>query len=330
MNQAPGHLATIDASFSAVPVDPAVVWIYSPFGRGKSAATVAAFPLGAYVVQRNAIVSAPAVLGWKPFEIRSYDLMQIIDVIIPLAKRAGYNAISIDDFSFIAEALVQQLGGSGWQFWQALRALLLRFRQAARDAGIHVVINSHETGPHDHKGRFIRGGPKLPMREVTEDLPALFDVILRVGTEPQYAQQYGWPACFKCDPNDTNWISKDRFNVCGSTTPLNLGEILRAAGYAGDHPHALRRAPGLEWQDGIVEWAAQMIQGGQPDTQVFGQVAQYAQQAYTPPSPELFAKHLVWTLNDVRARVHLRKNKPVYSALSAYGLSASQLQLQGV
>ena len=87
---------------------------------------------------------------------------------------------------------------------------------------------------------------KLP-----EQMPALCDLVLRCGIEPM---RKPWAGIYKCGL-DADYIMKDRFNVCSTlgTVPMNLAEILRAAGLK------ISRHKDLEWQEEVVEQVAQKI-----------------------------------------------------------------------
>lgn len=144
-------------------------------------------------------------------------------------KSKGYTAIVVDDFSFMAE---QSLSGlekkyKGYDVWGNLRDLVLEFRDKVRFVGIDVILSCWERGPRMKDGALIRGGPLLSGK-LAEQLPAMCDVVLRAVHEPA---RKPWPVVYKCS-TDPNWVMKDRLNVAGrvNPTPMNLGELLRAAG----------------------------------------------------------------------------------------------------
>jgi hypothetical protein len=150
----------------------------------------------------------------------------------------------VDDFSLLAEATIAVLEKrhSGFKLWGALRDAVLDFRDTARHAGMHVVLTAHESTPRTMNGTFIRGGPRLPGR-LPEDLPTACDLVLRASYD---SSRRGWHACYRCTIDDPSWVTKDRHGVTPDRSPMNVGEILRCAGYD------IRRAPGLEWQEELV------------------------------------------------------------------------------
>jgi hypothetical protein len=60
--------------------------------------------------------------------------------------------------------------------------------------------------------------------------------------------------------DDPNWVTKDRHGVTPDRAPMNTAEILRMAGYE------IRRAPGLEWQEGIVDALSKLLVA-EPDSE---------------------------------------------------------------
>ena len=115
-----------------------------------------------------------------------------------------------------------------------------------------VIMSAHESAPTTKDGRFIRGGPKLPGK-MPEDFPGVCDIVLRTAVDKT---RLGWHGVYRCSIDDPNYVTKDRHGVTPDPAPMNLGEILRFAGYT------IQRAPGLEWQEDVVEEVAGMLTVG--------------------------------------------------------------------
>jgi hypothetical protein len=235
--------------------DPAVVAIYGPSGIGKTTDLLYSFPRGFFIAPPGAIKPAHNVVGFVPdSDTTCTTIEQATAKLKTLAsKRGQYDAVIVDDLSILAEQTVASLeaGGKleGLKLWGKVRETLLDFRNTARHLGLHVILTAHESTPRTAQGAFLRGGPKLPGR-MPEDLPTTCDSVLRAAYEPN---KRGWHAVFRCTVDDPSWVTKDRHGIVGDKGPMNTGEFLRAAGYT------IRRAPGLEWMEELVETLAQAL-----------------------------------------------------------------------
>jgi hypothetical protein len=235
--------------------EPAVVAIYGPSGIGKTTDLLFSFPRGLFIAPPGAIKPAHHVVGHVPDSDTSCQTIEAATAKLRAlgAKKGQYDAVIVDDLSVLAEQTVADLeaGGKyeGHKMWGKVRERLLEFRGVARNLGMHVILTAHESTPRTAGGAFIRGGPKLPGR-MPEDLPTTCDSVLRAAYEPN---KRGWHAVFRCTVDDPNWVTKDRHGVVGDKGPMNTAEFLRAAGYT------IRRAPGLEWQEELVETLAQAL-----------------------------------------------------------------------
>ena len=129
---------------------------------------------------------------------------------------------------------------------------------------------------------------KLP-----EQIPAMCDMVFRCGHEPM---RKPWPGVYHCEFS-TDYVMKDRFNVATRIhpAPMNLSEILRAAGYD------MSRHSDLGWQEEVVEKVALSLLSGEP-------VAETVNSSY---------KHLIeggvtpaaarWTMRDALDRSVIRR-----------------------
>ncbi len=295
---------------------PAVVNIYGPSGTGKTTDTLFTFPRGFFIATPAALKPSANVVGWEIppqaiFEAPTVAAATVkIGEVGKLRDRHGepfYDAVVADDFTFLAEQSISALERklSGYKLWGALRDEVLAFRDATRRAGLHVVTIAHETGPRTYAGAFIRGGPRLPGR-LPEDFPAACDLVLRAAADPN---RVGWAVCYRCTERDPSYVSKDRHGVTPDQSPLNLGEILRAAGYR------LRRAPGLDWIDAIAETIAlSLLERPGEEQRILQNAANHVRTNITQN-----LKHVRWALRDGRDRALLRA--AMRNPLAAYGVA---------
>lgn len=232
--------------------DNAVVAVYGPSGIGKTVDQLYSFPQGLFVAPPGALKPAEKVVGSIPDHTEAATIMDATKIVQAQAKSAGkYDAIVVDDFSLLAESTIAVLEKkfTGFKLWGQLRDVVLEFRDVARHAGLHVVLTAHESSPKTANGLFVRGGPRLPGR-LPEDLPTACDLVLRAAFD---STRRGWHACYRCTIDDPNWVSKDRHGVTPDRAPMNVAEILRAAGYP------IRRAKDSDWQEPIVEVLAKAL-----------------------------------------------------------------------
>ena len=110
------------------------------------------------------------------------------------------------------------------------------------------------------------------------------------------ATRRGWHACYRCTIDDPNWVSKDRHGVTPDKAPMNLGEILRLAGYT------LRRAPGLEWLDAFVTAVANDLIANPGQEKVI--LKQAAEACQSGGYDDL---HIRWGMRDALDRVSLTR-----------------------
>jgi hypothetical protein len=293
---------------------------YGPAGSGKSADMIFSFPRWIFIAAPGGI-EKPAIglTGFMPRIVEDKQLnftLKHVCAVIEQARAAGYPGVCIDDFSLIAENTVSSMKGSGWAFWDSVREVFHDFREKARICGVHVWANAHEVSARtkEKDGQYIRGGPRLPMKDMTEDLPVLFDWVLRANVDPQKAMAASsmghapWPGAYRCSRAETAWITKDRHAVTPDYAPMNLAELMRAAGYQVD------RAPGLEWQEQLIEGAAQAICAGSPEPEVLRFILQHGTQRTNEVKP------LRWMLRDARDRAAIRRANSPSELLKEFGI----------
>lgn len=239
--------------------DPAFAIAYGPSKYGKTTDALYSFPNAYFMAQPGALKPSVNVVGFEVPDANVGNPQDIAEAraMIPALVKRGFRATVMDDFTFLAEQTMSKLEQTytGFKLWGKLRDEILALRHDARHAQMHVVLNCHETPPRVYNGGAQRGGPKLPGR-LPEELPAACDLVVRAtlpggGLGGGDIGLIGWKTVYRCAPSDAGYISGDRHGVTPETSPMNLGEILRAAGYVID------RAPGLEWMEKAVTMLAQ-------------------------------------------------------------------------
>jgi hypothetical protein len=144
-----------------------------------------------------------------------------------------------DEFSYMAArtaaALERRL--KGFKFHAVLKQTVMDFRDAARSAGIGVICNCWDQPPKTtSSGKFVRGGPRLPS-DLPEQFPGIADYVFLAKHD---IAQVPWPWAYRTI-GDQNWALKNRDHNTPPMAPMNLGVILRDAGYACPYPPAMER-----------------------------------------------------------------------------------------
>lgn len=275
-----------------------VAAVYGPSGAGKTADMLYSFPRGLFIAPPGALKPAYNVVGFVPASVEVGTIMEATELLKKHAKSGEYDAIVADDFSLLAEQTVAQLEkkNSGFTLWGKVRDAVLEFRDTARHVGMHVILTAHESAPKTTNGAFIRGGPKLPGK-LPEDVPGVCDIVLRAAADPT---RRGWHGCYRCTVDDASWVTKDRHGVTPDRAPMNLGEIMRLAGYT------LRRAPGLEWQDEVVAGLSEALMGATGPGQDKALLTAWSDQLRAAGHHDL---HIRWALRDALDRVSLTRAK---------------------
>lgn len=312
--------------------DPAFGGTYGVSKSGKTTDNLYSFPGAFFLAPPGALKPSVNVVGFDVPVGSVYDPKSVPDATAKLkevAKGGRFKVAVVDDFSLLTElsfAHLEAKGLSGWKLWGALADEVLEFRDTGRRLGMHLLVNMHERAPAIVNGVAMRGGPKLPGK-LPESFPAACDLILRAAPgASSFGVKLGWANVYKCNPNDPAWVTGDRHGVTPENAPMNLGEILRAAGY--DVP----RAPGMDWMDKAVEVvAAVLIKGGPPgDQQALREAApwltgqmltlpQYAAMKDSLEGQRRIGLHARWVLRDAYDRAVLLRAR--MNPLALFGIA---------
>ena len=280
-----------------MPNDPTLVCTYGPSGSGKTTDLGYSFPNAVFIATRGALQPIRSLCGYEPTQLDATTIDDATKFLEKMAKVKDhdFDAVVVDDFSFLAEQqfAVYDKRFSGFTLWGKLRDAALAFRNAARYANVHVILNCWEQPPKmKQDGTRVRGGPMLSGK-LPEQIPAMCDMVLRCGHEPM---RKPWAGVYHCKYS-TDYVMKDRYNVVSRLhpAPMNLAEIFRAAG------HAVSRHKDLGWQEEIVEKVAQDLIGGNP-------VAETVNTAYKELLSGGVSTHAArWTMRDALDRSVIRR-----------------------
>jgi hypothetical protein len=277
------------------PKDPALICVYGRSGSGKTTDCGYSFPNALFVAARGALTSITTTCGYDPAQVAAKDIADATKKIEQFNRQGSkYDAVVVDDFSWLAEQTVLKWGKklSGYDVWRKVNEETLAFRESARHARSHIILNCWYKGPQTkHDGSYVRGGPDLPSK-LPEQLPSMCDIVLQVGHDPM---RKPWGGTYKCAFDSTH-VMKDRFGTCYQLhpCPMNLGEILRASGYS------ISRLKELDWQEAVVEKYSTILADA---PNLFGKM----NELYAQLLPKAGAKAAAWTIRDAIDRMSIRK-----------------------
>ncbi len=262
-----------------MPRDPSFTIIYDYLKSGKTACVLSTFgDRAVYIAAPGAL--APAESVWEFPQPKARDLETFADV-RKLAEGNDVNgaiALVIDDASLVADRTVnyyKMKGIGGYDLWGAVFTSAVRMRDTLRRRGMHIAFTCHPVLAGTRDGVRHLGGPAFP-GQVAMKLPAAADLLLRGEARPGAANgstvvldpalapasaaivttspapsAFGWPRVFRTALHP-DWMQGSRYGT-PDMSPLNLGEILRLAGFP------LPRMKGLEWQENAAQALAERL-----------------------------------------------------------------------
>ena len=302
--------------------EPAFVMTYGKSGSGKTVDCMYSLPNALFIAPPGALKPWKNIIGLPNQPARANNVGTIEEATALLRQegpKRRWQALVVDDFSLMSDRTHQQAEERGltkFVFWGYMRKTLMEFRDVAREFGLHIVVNCHIRNPHtDEKKGWIMGGPMLP-GVMPEDFPKSVDACLRVVPDENYPR---WPFVYSGDGRNAEFVEKTRLGDAITTLPMNLGEILRLE-YGMDGPLGIKRAPGMEWQEDVVEKVATALTA-------MPFLSDGWKETITNTTPGILKKaggnklHAVWTLRDIVARAVLRQMKlrGHDDALAAFG-----------
>lgn len=250
------------------------------------------FPRAMFLADRGSLKPSVRLCGFEPENVELANDVPEVLAGIKNARAKGIKFCVIDDYSLIADRAQQRLERrfTGWKLFGEMKNELLSLRTAARDAGIHVIVTAHQKEAKNINGTNLLGGPNLP-GAMQEAFPSAVDMVLRVVFESSHPL---WQAAYRSGL-DPNWVQGDRLHICPDPAPLNLGEILRSAGYD---------VPRLEsWMDAAVEQASAFLNSmPSPKDGIKAVYEAFIADGKPPP-------HAYWVTRDAFDRVLLARSK---------------------
>jgi hypothetical protein len=258
--------------------DPSFSIAYADLKAGKTSDVLAAFPNAVFVAAPGALAPAINLWGFEPPQRN--DLETFGDV-----RRFGekmdskHVALVVDDATLIADRTANYYFGKGlrgWDIWGAVLASAVKMRDSLRRRGFHIAFTCHPRSARVENGVRVRGGPSF-QGQCALKIPAACDFLLRAEARPgamtaatgsdlgietggvagagtEATQQFGWPMVYRLAWHP-DWMQGSRYGT-PDLAPMNLGEILRLAGFS------IPRMKGLEWQDKVAAGLAQALWDG--------------------------------------------------------------------
>ena len=301
--------------------DPTFSIAYGDLKAGKTADALAAFPEAVFIAAPGAL--APAINQWG-FEPPQRNDLETFKDVREFGEKLPRTTIGLvmDDATLIADRTANfyhAKGLQGWDVWGAVLGSAVKMRDSLRRRGFHIVMTCHPRPAHMENGVRIRGGPSF-QGQCALKIPAAADFLLRAEARPGVAtassgadlgitqvaqtngsaivpaaapaaQSFGWPMCYRTSWHG-DWMQGSRYGT-PDMAPMNLGEILRLAGFA------IPRMRGLEWQEAIADALARKLleAPGLGDStyviQCFEKVKNYAMAKFSKSEA-----HVYWAIRD--------------------------------
>ena len=263
--------------------EPACICVFGTQGTGKSTDIASAFPDAWLFGLPGGVRSASNLIGPDLYSemrerfIAISSLHQVTEYLALMAAgKMERRPIIVDDGSLLAGNLHDLLrpaftSKQNFAFWATLKQHVRALRNASRIAGVHVAINAHpiEGAPkwvvdeRSGEREFVKAGPLFAGKSITPEIVYCFDMVLEVRRDDERARNGLWPSVYWSEPSSTTHNVKDRHAIVEGPTPMNLREIMKAAGYVMPRPR------GLEWMDGVSALVAKRLDAGEERGEVF-------------------------------------------------------------
>lgn len=309
--------------------------LYGPSDSGKSTSLVSAFPMGYFVGPRGGPTKpAQSVYGLKP-AARAVKNLEQFDAQLEWAAKKGFDALVSDDLSIASDSTFREaekdapIGRSGnvdgFYAYDLVTDFLMAMRDKALGYPMHVFIVGHEKNSFTDKktGKFYLGTIELPGKYASIHIPPACDGVYRAEKTNAFGLGPGlmspWNALMRRDPLSAQFFTKCR-DDSPDMLPLNIGELMRANGYK------LRRAPGLEWMDDLIEAGFNAVYETDDTaeiaawlkSQIAGIFARGGRPRWLAPGPIEDGKIVRWVIHDLVSRVLIRQAK--HEQMAEYAL----------
>lgn len=210
-----------------------------------------------------------------------------------------------------------------------LNEMKLDMSDLTRHLGMNYWVTTHliEAGTNE-QGESWGTGPNLGSKKQMDRVPAWIEFCYWLKAADFRQVLDPWHQAIYHVEKSEAVKTKDRSNICWRSTPANIRAILRASSLDVD----LRRIPGLEWQDEVMEEIAEVTADSGLDrtaiaevmTRIFKERGDIDFIPESPETPEL--KHIQWALSDGLALGtirHRQRTSPVPEAWLKAGAAAA-------
>lgn len=283
---------------SETTLEPLTIVTYGAPKTGKTSDLLFSFPKAVFLAPNKAcFASSRRLCGYEPAR---KGVVNNLDAVLVKAKQyaadPSVEALIVDDLALIADQSIRDWDGASrnsYEKWNRLRDTQAELFDIARNAPWHLVCDSHEMGQKELDGTLSQGGPKLTSLNAGQDLAKSASLLLHAVVDTNSGIDLPWPVVYRNDRSDSNWAVGDRTHVAPKVSPMNLGEILRVAGYEISRHHP--------WQEDLVERGSELY------------AAKGREIAFAAAARAVKEKHkgdslaIRWTLRDIYARAYLRE-----------------------
>lgn len=279
---------------------------YAPPKFGKTSAAVMAFPTATVIGELDAVLPLEGDLGWRMKDVRpAKTIPEATEILRKLGKEKKQRFCFVDDFSLLTDNTVNVLEKTNSDvraLYGKLADNIIDFRNVAAAEQIHVWMNAHVKQPETKDGIFFVGGPKLPGKNA-HAIAAKVQTIVK--TEVDKSQKGMWPMVYRCSPHDTQYISGDRWGMVFDMAPQNIGELMRSRGFQ------VPRAPGLEWQEEVVEAFVEAIMAVEEKLQPKAMVETKKEYVEMLEGAGYDPRHIYWAIRDAIDRTRIKRYKAI-------------------
>lgn len=159
------------------------------------------------------------------------DLITIFDWLQVPANRANFHSVYLDSISEIAEAVLSNAKATAKDPRQAYGELIEKMNMTIkgfRDLdGIHVIMVAKQEAHKDEVTMSTNFGPAMPGAKLGQQVPYLFDEVLRLGIGTGQDAQ-GAPITYRFlqTQPDLQYEAKDRSGALAPMEPPDLSHII--------------------------------------------------------------------------------------------------------
>ena len=142
----------------------------------------------------------------------------------PLVEAGQVRALIVSTATELAERILGQAMQKNRDPRQAFTQMyrdFMRLVDEMLEFDVWVLFECAEATPVEEAYRVRPGGPKMPGKQIAEDLFSRASITLRAVYDGAGQRAY----C--CVPSDPLWLMKDRYNVCEPEQPMDLLALMK-------------------------------------------------------------------------------------------------------